>query len=268
MATIKPIHSLAASLLKDVTVPQLLLKGGASPHSYALKPSDAEMLAAADIVVRVSKNLEVFLTKPLEMLAVHARVVDLDRSPGLELLPVREGGQGKPDNIDVHFWLDPLNAIAIAEMLARVLIEADPAHATAYRSNADRLKERLAALDERLRRELARYRNKPFLVFHDVTQYLEHRYGLSGLGAITISPERAPGAQRLARVREKIVAGAVVCVFAEPEFPPKLVSTLVEGTSARTGVLDEVGASIPEGPDQYFDLMEADAKALADCLGD
>jgi len=99
-----------------------------------------------------------------------------------------------------------------------------------------------------------------------VTQYLEKRYGLHGLGAITLSPERPPGAKRLSEIRDTISRAKAICVFSEPQFPPKLVEMLTEGTDAKRGVLDEIGAAIPPGAGQYFEFMRADAKSLASCL--
>ncbi len=274
--TIKPIHSLAAAILDGVAEPKLLLDGAASPHSYALKPSDAKAIGEADAIVFVSKNLEVFLGKTIETLPANARAIELQRTPGLTLLPVRDPGEDSEDHdghhhaeggFDVHFWLDPLNAIAMTRDLARQFAEMDPKHAEQYRANALRLEGRLIALDAELKAKLAGLSGKPFIVFHDETQYFEARYGLHGLGAITLSPERAPGAKRLAAVRAKIEDTKAICVFSEPEFPPKLVQMLTAGTKAKRGVLDEVGAAIPAGPDQYFALMRADAGSLAACLG-
>jgi zinc transport system substrate-binding protein len=282
VATIKPIHSLAAAIMEGVAEPKLLLDGAASPHSYALRPSDATALNGADAIILVSKNLEVFLGKAIASLPDKARVIELEQTPGLRLLPVRGGGlhedhgDGEEDeeheghhhggNYDVHFWLDPLNAIAIARHLQHELSAIDPDHADQYRANARKLEEALGALDAELKAQLAGLKDKQFIVFHDVTQYFETRYGLSGAGSITLSPERAPGAKRLAEVRAKIEQTAAICVFSEPEFPPKLVQTLTQGTRARRGVLDEVGAAIPAGRDQYFALMRSDAANLAGCL--
>ena len=281
VVTIKPFHSLAAAILEGVTQPKLLLDGAASPHAYALKPSDAEALSSADAIIRVSENLEVFLERAIAALPEKARVIDLDKTPGLTLLPVRqnvalqdasresedadshEHGHGP---IDVHFWLDPVNAIIIAGYLARQFGEMDPEHAMLYRANAEKLEARLAALDEELKAILKGVANKPFIVFHDVTQYLEKRYGLHGLGAVTLSPERPPGARRLAQIRQEIANAKAICVFSEPQFPPKLVETLIDGTQAKRGVLDEIGATIPAGPGQYFEFMRADAESLAVCL--
>lgn len=281
VVTIKPIHSLAAGVLEGVTEPKLLLQGAASPHSYALKPSDAKAISEADAIIFASRNLEVFLEKPIEALPANARVIDLDETPGLKLLPVREAGlreakdeeedgqEGHFHNhtgFDVHFWLDPANAIVMVRRLAVEFSALDAQHEAQYRANAIKLELALTALDAELRAMLAGLSGKPFIVFHDVTQYLEKRYGLNSAGAITLSPEREPGAKRLAAVRAKIEETRAICVFSEPEFPPKLVQMLTAGTNAKRGVLDEVGAAIPPGPAQYFALMRTDAESLAACL--
>src|SRR5271165_5937746 len=273
VATIKPIHSLAASIMEGVAEPRLLLEGAASPHTYALKPSDVAMLNTADIIVRVSPNLEVFLEKALRSLSPAVRVINLQQAPGLSLLPVRAHGHdshgedsGDADSIDVHFWLDAGNARAIARFLEGELAAADPEHAAIYHANADRLDTQLGALDAELKERLGGLAGLPFFVFHDVTQYLERRYGLSGLGAITPSPEREPGVRRLEAIRAEIARAKAICLFSEPEFPPKLIGMLKSGTGAKTGVLDEIGATLPAGKNQYFELMRGNAESLAACL--
>jgi zinc transport system substrate-binding protein len=278
LVTIKPVHSLAAAVMDGVAEPKLLLTGAASPHSYALKPSGAEALSESDAVIFVSRNLEVFLHKAIGTLPAKARVIELERMPGLRLLPVRnvdwlghdDAGEGDGHHHahgwDVHFWLDPLNAVAIAHGLAGEFAAMDPEHEKRYRANAAQLEAKLLLLDSELKSTLSGLSGKPFIVFHGVTQYFETRYGLNGLGAITFSPELAPGARRLEAVRANIVKANAICVFSEPQFPPKLVQTLILGTSAKQGVLDEVGAAIPPGPDHYFTLMRGNAQSLAACL--
>ena len=281
VVTIKPVHALAAAILDGVAKPKLLLEGASSPHSYAMKPSDAEALSNADAIVRVSENLEVFLERTIKSLPKRARIIDLEEAPGLKLLPVRESsafntqiGEASADESDhhhggshdVHFWLDPQNAMILADYLAAEFSAISPEHAAQFKANAESLKAKLARLDSELQQDITGVLNKPFVTFHDVTQYFERRYGLKSMGAITVSPERAPGAKRLAAIRDKIKEGAVVCVFSEPQFPPKLAGTLVEGTSARQGVLDEIGADLPAGPDQYFALMRKNTQSLAACL--
>ena len=72
---------------------------------------------------------------------------------------------------------------------------------------------------------------------------------------ITVDAERAPGAKRIADIRAKIKALQARCVFSEPQFESRLVQTVIEGTGARTGVLDPLGVDLAEGEDSYFILL-------------
>lgn len=288
LVSIKPVHSLAVAVMEGAGAPDLLIKGAGSEHIYTLRPSEARTIAAADIVIRVSKTLETFLDKPIASLAKGARVVTLAELPGVKLLPIREGGaydahdhghahghedhgkseaheEGEGD--DPHLWLDPANAGAIADGLAAIFAEARPGQAALFKDNAAKLKARLATFDADLAQRLAPVKGKPFITFHDAYQYFEAHYGIASAGAITLSPERQVGAARLTAIRAKIEAAHAVCVFAEPQFEPKLVDTLIEGTDARKGVLDPLGAGLPEGKDQYFTLLGNLAKSLTGCLG-
>ena len=282
VVTIKPVHSLAAAVMEGAGAPHLLIKGAASAHSYALRPSDARVLNNADIVIRVSEQLESYLEKPIASLSGRARIVTLSEAPGIKLLPPRQSGafeahshgaesggshSHSASEHDPHLWLSPENAAVIADHLAGVLTAARPRQAQLFADNAARLKTRLAALDAQLRMAVAPLKGKDFIVFHDAYQYFEKRYGIEAAGSITLSPERQPGAARLTQIRARIAASKRPCVFSEPQFEPKLVATVIEGTDARTGVLDPQGADMPEGPEQYFQLLNNLAASLGKCLG-
>jgi zinc transport system substrate-binding protein len=294
VASIKPIHSLVAGVMEGVGEPQLTIQGAGSEHSYALRPSQAQALARADVVFWIGEDLEAFLVKPLEALSDDAMVVALSEVEGLRLLATREGGtwQGHDaeadhgehaheeaheheedeeehghGEIDMHVWLDPQNAAVMVGAIAAALSAADPGHAATYEANAAKVGADLARLDGELAETLAPIRGRPFVVFHDAYQYFEERYGLSALGSITVDPQRAPGAARLQEIRAKLAEQDAACVFAEPQFRPALVETVVEGTGAGTGVLDPLGADLAAGPGQYAELLRALSASLVECLG-
>lgn len=291
VATIKPIHSLVAAVMGELGAPALIVKGGASPHTYSLRPSDAEALEAADVVFWTGHGLELFLGDALATLAVDARVVELAETASLELLPVREGGafeahahaedeheeehEGEEhaadehghDEADMHFWLDPANAAILASAIAEELAATDPGNAATYRANAAAVNGALVALSAELDAALAGVRDRPFIVFHDAYQYFEKRFGLSVAGSVTVTPDTMPGARRVAELRERIAQSGVGCVFAEPQFEPAIVAAIVEGTGARTGELDPEGAGLDEGPGLYAELLRRLAASLTACLG-
>jgi zinc transport system substrate-binding protein len=109
--------------------------------------------------------------------------------------------------------------------------------------------------------------DRPYVVFHDAYQYFEHRYGVKAVGAITINPTVRPSAQRLGEIHARLEQLDAACVFAEPQFEPTLVDTVIEATSAKKGVLDPLGAALDAGPDHYFQLLNGLADSLVDCLG-
>ena len=167
---------------------------------------------------------------------------------------------------DPHVWLDPINAKAIVHEIEKALVKADPKNAKKYEANAVRMAGKLDQLVTELRAQLQPVQGKGFIVFHDAYQYFEQRFGVAAIGSITVSPEVMPGAERVRDLREKIKDLGATCVFSEPQFEPKLVRTLVDGTGARTGVLDPLGSSLTKGPDLYFELVREMARSLKECL--
>lgn len=150
--------------------------------------------------------------------------------------------------------------------MAAALSAADPANAAAYAANAAAGRAELDALTREIVERVAPARGKNFVVFHDAYQYFEARFGVPASGAISLSDAREPSARRVAEVRGRIVAEEVTCVFSEPQFSPALVVTLIEGTSARSGVLDPIGAALTPGADLYPQLLRDLARSLVDCL--
>lgn len=283
VVTLKPVHSIVAGMMMGVGKPTLLLKGAASPHAYALKPSDMRDLQSADLIVRDSPGLEVFLDKALSQVNARTTILTITDIPGMGLLKLRVGGAfeaheddhathghdhgpGDGAGIDPHLWLDPVNAAAIANKVADVLGGLRPGHRDLFRQNAGKVVARLAALQDEVVKEIAPVKGRPFLVFHDAYQYFEHRFGLNVVGAVTVSPDVPPSAHRLRMLREKLKATGAACVFAEPQFPPRIIASIIEGTGVRQGTLDPLGAALEAGPDQYFMLLKSVARSLRTCL--
>lgn len=290
VTSIKPVHSLVAAVMAGVGDPALIVKGAASPHTYALRPSDAGALEAADIVFWTGHGMELFLGEALETLAGDATVVELAESPGIALLPVREGGafeahrhegeahdehEGHDEHAahdehgdgDMHFWLDPQNARLMVSHIAATLSAADPENAATYAANAEAELAALTELEAELTAILAPVKDRPFVVFHDAYQYFEMRFGLALAGSITVTPDVMPGAQRIDELKARVAGLGATCVFAEPNFEPTIIAAVIEGTAAKSGVLDPEGGALAEGIELYPQLLRGLATSLAQCLG-
>ena len=127
---------------------------------------------------------------------------------------------------------------------------------------------RLDALVSEVSVDLKPVQDKGFIVFHDAYQYFEKRFGLTAKGSITVSPEVMPGAERITEIRARVQELGAACVFAEPQFEPKLVATVTEGTNAKSGVIDPLGTSLDAGPNLYFQLIRNMASSIKSCLSE
>jgi zinc transport system substrate-binding protein len=297
VVSIAPIHSLVAAVMEGVGEPYLIVAGAGSPHAYALRPSEAEALQNADLVVWVGESMETFLADTIPTLAPGAQVLELMEVPGVTVLAMREGDGWEPhehegeehdeeheedhegdeheedhehehEGVDGHIWLDPENAKAIVAATAEQLAEIDPAHAATYRANGERARDAIDASTADIAQRIAPVADKPYIVFHDAYQYFQRHFGTLAVGSVTVSPEKQPGAARIAEIRRRLVSEGVICVFREPQFSPQVIETIVEGTDVRIGVLDPLGAGIAPGPRQYEMLMTALADGLVACLAD
>lgn len=280
--SIKPVDDLVRAVMDGVGEPTRLIPPGSSPHTYALKPSERLAAEQADVLFWIGPEVETALTKVTKTLRPGTRIIALSTLPDIELLPARTGGtweRKRPapqrhehdehnhgGSFDGHLWLSPANASMIVRAVAATLTAADPAHAAQYAANAEKAVRRLEILDDELKTKLAPVAAKPFIVFHDAYQYFEHAYGLNAVGSILVTPEAMPSAGRVAEMRAKINALGATCVFSEPQFEPRLVQTLIEGTQARTGTLDPLGASLPSGIEGYEQLLTRLADNLTACL--
>ncbi|MGR3463525.1 zinc ABC transporter substrate-binding protein [Limimaricola sp.] len=294
VADTAPLHSLVSRVMEGAGTPELLLPPGGSPHDAALRPSDAQRLSEADLVVWTGPALLPWLEEALPTLAPEAATLQVLRMEGWDRLPLRDtpafetahghdddheapemGGAHDDDHAeeavhgdtDPHAWLDPQVAARWMEGIAEALAEADPENAALYRDNAAAAAAQDAEMTARLSARLAPLAGRGYLVPHDAYQYFEQRFALPAAGALALSDAAAPGPARIAELRELVEAGDITCVLSDPETPPDLVALLREGTGAATAEADPDGLRLEPGPDLYPALIEGLASAIEECLG-
>lgn len=292
-ADIAPIHSLVARVMDGVGTPRLIVQSGASPHEYSLRPSEARSLQEADLVFWVSPELTTWLGDAIETLATNAVVTELLEADGTMELELREGAlfeahdhndhedddhddhedDGHDDHDehghgehDPHAWLSVQNAATWLNVIAGQLSAADPENAGAYFTNASTGRAELQALTDEVNAMLAPVRNGQFIVFHDAYQYFEVDFDFAASGAISISDASDPSPARITEIRARVADQGIDCVLTEPQFNAGLVATVLDGTQAKTGVLDPLGADLEPGADLYPQMIRNLASALVGCM--
>ncbi|RWU27049.1 zinc ABC transporter substrate-binding protein ZnuA [Pseudomonas alkylphenolica] len=278
LTSIKPLQQIAAAVQDGVGSPDVLLPPGASPHHYALRPSDVRKVNDVELLYWIGPDMEGFLPRVLK--GRSKTTVAVQELPGLQLRHFGEDshshdheGDGdehdhdhRPGSLDAHLWLSSANARVIAAKMAADLSAADPANAARYQSNLKAFDERLDALDARLKKRLAGISGKPFFVFHEAFDYFESAYGLKHTGVFSVAAEVQPGAQHVAAMRKRLQAVGKTCVFSEPPMRPRLAETLTAGLPVTLAELDALGGTAPASAQGYEQLLEKLGNDLAGCL--
>lgn len=86
---IPPIHSLTAQVMEGIGAPELLTQPGANPHGHALRPSEAQRLQEADLLIWVGPRLSPWLGAAKDEMAPNAHSLALIKADGIELLEKR-----------------------------------------------------------------------------------------------------------------------------------------------------------------------------------
>lgn len=284
LTSIKPLQLIAAAVQDGVGQPAVLLPPGASPHHYALRPSDVRNVREAQLLYWVGADLETFLPRVLAGRSQPS--VAVQDLPGMHLRHFGESHEEhashagdahdeaadehdhahRPGSLDAHLWLLPANARVVAAKMAADLAAADPSNAARYQANAKAFGERLDALDQRLKKRLQGLAGKPYFVFHEAYDYFEAAYGLKHAGVFSVLGEVQPGARHVAAMRERLQQVGPTCVFSEPPLRPRLAKTLTAGLPVTLAELDAMGAVLPVDANSYEALLENLAGELAGCL--
>nr|WP_314477707.1 zinc ABC transporter substrate-binding protein [uncultured Pseudomonas sp.] len=276
LTSIKPLQQIAAAVQDGVGSPEVLLPPGASPHHYALRPSDVRRVADADLLYWIGPDMEGFL--PRVLASRSKATVPVQSLPGMKLRHFGEDSHShdedhddhdhdhRPGSLDAHLWLSSVNARVIAAKMAADLASADPANADRYKRNLTAFTQRLDALDARIKARVSGVAGKPYFVFHEAFDYFEAEYGLKHTGVFSVASEVQPGAQHVAAMRKRLQEVGKTCVFSEPPLRPRLAETLTAGLPVRLAELDALGGTDPVNAQGYERLLDKLGSDLASCL--
>ncbi|KEY57957.1 zinc ABC transporter substrate-binding protein ZnuA [Serratia sp. DD3] len=301
VTSIRPLGFIASAIADGVMPTEVLLPDGASPHDFALRPSDIKRLQSADLVLWVGPDMEAFLSKSLKQIPANKQLA-ISELPAVQPLLIKGDDEHDHKNehdhnhnhnqkhdhdhdhkhatdsamaaenehnhgeYNQHMWLSPEIAKVTAIAIHDRLLELMPQNKDKLDANLRQFEDQLAQTDKNLVRILTPVQSKGYFVFHDAYGYFEKHFGLSPLGHFTVNPEIQPGAQRLHQIRTQLVEQKAVCVFAEPQFRPAVINAVAKGTQVRSGTLDPLGSGIALGKESYGNFLQALSNQYLSCL--
>ncbi|WP_395479749.1 zinc ABC transporter substrate-binding protein ZnuA [Candidatus Curculioniphilus buchneri] len=289
VTSVRPLGFIAAAIADGIMPVKVILPDGASPHNYALRPTDMMHIKKADLLVWVGPELEAFLDH-LVMSLPTEKCITLACVPSVVplLMTNKKYNDGQYKNYcqnnynsnnyismnssyhnseyNMHIWLSPTIAYRTAEIIYNRLIKLLPGKKKMLDNNLQMFKNILLKNDRDLNKILLPIRGKEYYVFHDAYGYFEKYYGLTPLGYFTINPEIQPGAQALHNIRTQLIKKKITCIFAESQFRPAFINAVARGTSVHVGILDPLGMGIVLDKDSYIRFLLTLSKQYVSCL--
>jgi len=274
VTSIKPLQLILSSLTQGEYQSLPLLKPGASPHDYALRPKDIQRLQKADLFIWVGEELEPYFSKPLKQLPHIQSLALLDQVVDAAPSQHQEHSNDKDDHhhghehngSDPHFWLGIDESKKAAQLITLKLIEIEPEKKQLRQKQLMTFNQSLDDLDKTIEQQLSGVRNRGYFVFHDAYGYFEQHYHLNHMGAFTLNPQRQPGAKQLSEIKQNLLSQQAVCVFSEPQFRPAIIESVIRNTEAKSGSLDPMATDIDVSPTAYFDFLQKLANNFETCL--
>ena len=253
VSSINPIQQIVLAITQDKNNSILIISPTISEHDYQMKKSDAESIAKADLVFYVDENLERNFAK----IAGRKKSYQLSRVAGIKLLQKRNDAK----KIDPHLWMNPQNAVKIAEFIAQKICEIDAANCPKYQQNLAKFQKEILRAEKIIAAQLSQIKNQNYVFYHDGYQYFEDYFGLKPLKIIAKDHDRELSVKDVREFDALAKNSGVKCLFGDVLDEKNSAKKLAENYKIKFVALDLIG-----GEGGYSELLGKMSNAISGCL--
>jgi zinc/manganese transport system substrate-binding protein len=273
VATLPDLGSLAREIGKDKIDLVVLGKPNDDPHFVQARPNFVGSLRNADVLIENGAELETAWLPPLVQKA-HNPKIDIgkpglvDASQGIRLIETvtlvafgaEAHSRGNP-----HFIVDPINAAAVAQHIAKSFAALDPANATFYGANYAKFDALINAKVRGWRAVLQDFQDKHLAAYHDSWPYFGHRFDVKIDVFLEPKPGDPPTPAHLTDVIQKMKEHQIRAIVVEPYQDRRLAEKIARSTDAKVVDFSVFPGGIP-GTDSYVNLIDQLVKKFADAV--
>lgn len=265
VASFSILGDMVAQIVGERARVRSIVGPNADAHHFQPRPSDAEALRGAMLVVRNGLGFDGWLDRMIR--AANYRGPVATATEGIVPRRMAAHGhahghgaaQGQPRQVpDPHAWQDARLGAVYARNIARALAAADPAAAAAHEAAGAAYAARLEALHGWIAGEIAAVPEprRKVVTRHDAFGYFGAAYGIRFLAPQGVSTAAEPSAQQVAALIRQIRAEGITAVFLENMANPASLERLAREAGVRVrGRLYADALSGPDGPAPSYEAM-------------
>ena len=274
VATFSVLGDLVQHVGGDAVTVTTLVGPGGDAHTFEPTPRESTALVDATVVFENGLGFEPWLDDLYAASGSKAARVVVTKNVKTRTAAEEGLHDQHADEADPHVWHDVANTIEMVQTIAEGLASADPAHADAYRANAETYTAELRALDAFIVQQVNSIPagRRKLVTSHDTFGYFAARYGFELVGTAlgSASTEVAdPSAAQVAALVQSIKAAGVPAIFAENVSNQQLIDTIANEAGVKvapplyTDALGEPGSAGAT----YIDMMRYNVSTIVTALG-
>ena len=291
------LKSLAEEIGGDRVNVEMVIPPGADPHTYEPTSKQMTQIAEADLFLTIGHDLEPYV-ESMEKSLDGQNVAFVKTAENVKLLDAadtvhvhdeeghteddhaheeeehsedehahEEGDGHSHGQYDPHVWLDPMNAVSMAEAVEAAFSEEAPDYKDEFAERLSTFKDEANALDAELKAAVENGSKSELLVTHAAYGYLAERYGFDQLPIAGLTPSEEPSQQALKRIIEEARLHDLNYIAFEDTVTPKVAEVVKQEIGAESVTIYNLESVTKEQMDKsYFDLMRENVKALETAL--
>lgn len=237
---------------------------GGDPHLYEPKPSDAQLVKSADIIMVNGLTFEGWINKLLENSGTKAKIYTITEGVSVIKSDTYENAA------DPHAWMDANNGLIYIRNIKDALIEKDPANRAFYTQNYEAYRKQIADLDEYISKAIKTIpeQKRVLVTSHDAFAYYGKRYGLELNALKGISTEAEIQMSDMVRVKNRISDSGVPAIFVESTIDPKVIRQIAKDNNIEVGgelFADSLGDKDSEGA-TYISMLKHNTDVIVNAL--
>ena len=282
-ASFYPLYDFASKVGGELVEVSVVVPPATEPHSFEPTPRTLADLENADVFIYNGLEFEPWVEGVLELLA-GKNITIINASEGLDLIKLEEDDhdhdhEDEEDDhdherlgeYDPHIWLDPINAIKIADSIKNALVAISTENTSIFEENFNTYKGELEKLDAEFTRELGMVnaKERKIIVSHSAFRYLVKRYGIEEISVAGTSPHAEPTPAKLAELTKVAKKHNIKHIFFEVLANPKTAEVLSKEANLEPMVLyniEGLSKEQQEAGEDYVSLMYKNLDSLKKAL--